>query len=363
MVEAAAPGGEFATPDGIRVVSAAGEGERSQWFRAEQVRLERFIALKRLRRPLAENPRFLEAFLEAGRQAATMVHPSALPIINVFPRHQCIAVQWCRGTPLKNLTGKLEPLRAALVGEAVLDCLSSLHATGRCHGNIIPGNVFLGDAGGVWLDDFFQPPVMTAAGETFVGERRFLAPECLSASVMDWRTDIFSLGCVLDEVMAGERPRELAGVVEAMRALDPNRRGESPQAVLTALRRFRQQEEARKGLEQASGRRKRMYRRVPAEFDVSLRRRSATPGETAVILMKIRDIGESGVFVETNDDLIGVGSILELDFTLKGAGGQVHAFGVVRWKSAPPMPKGVGVQFMEVDQAGLARLRKFLENR
>lgn len=363
MADAADPADEFVAPDGIRIVSLVGEGRRSQWYRAEQVRLERFIALKRLRRPLAENPRFLEAFLEAGRQAASMVHPSALPIINVFPRHQCIAVQWCRGTPLKELTGRLEPLRAALVGEAALDCLSSLHATGRCHGNIIPGNVFLGETGGVWLDDFFQPPAMSWETERFVGERRFMAPEWLSASILDWRTDVFGLGCVLDEVMTRERPRDLAEVVESMRALDPARRGESPQAVFAALRRCRQQEEARLGRESGASRRKRMYRRVPAEFDVSLRRRSATPGETAVILMKIRDIGESGVFVETEDDLIGVGSILELDFVLKGAGGQVHAFGVVRWKSEPPMPKGVGVQFMEVDQAGLARLRKFLENR
>lgn len=77
----------------------------------------------------------------------------------------------------------------------------------------------------------------------------------------------------------------------------------------------------------------------------------------------MRDIGESGVFVETDDELIVIGSILELDFTLKGVEGNVHAFGIVRWKSSPPMPRGVGVQFMEVDQAGLARLRKFLESK
>ena len=113
----------------------------------------------------------------------------------------------------------------------------------------------------------------------------------------------------------------------------------------------------------AISRRRRMYRRVPGEFDVSLRRRTATPEETAVILNRIRDIGESGVFVETDDEFIGVGSIIELDFTLKGVEGNVHAFGVVRWKSSPPLPRGVGVQFLEVDQEGLARLRRFLDSK
>jgi hypothetical protein len=123
-------------------------------------------------------------------------------------------------------------------------------------------------------------------------------------------------------------------------------------------------EEARSNSDSARKRRQgRKYSRVPAEFDVSLRRRSATPGETAVILNKIRDIGENGVFVETDDELLTIGSILELNFALKGAEGNVHAFGIVRWRSEPPMPRGVGVQFLEVDQEGLQKLRQFLDGK
>lgn len=357
-------GPEFAEPDGIKVMERVGVGRRSLWYQAEQTRLERAVALKCLRPFLAESAQFAEAFFEAGRHAATIIHPAALPIINVYPRQHCIAVQWCGGISLKDLARPLDAVKAACVGAVAMDCLSALHATDRSHGNLTPGNIFLDDFGGVWLDDFFQPPIMTDGERLFRGESRYIAPEVLSSGVTDWRSDVFSLGCVMNECLAGTKcSREMTELLEFMRALDAGRRGESPLTVLTAIKRVRKIEEARLGVEPPVSRRKRMYRRVPGEFDVSLRRRSASPEETAVILNKIRDVGESGVFVETDDEFVGIGSILELDFTLKGVDGNVHAFGVVRWKSAPPMPRGVGVQFLEVDQEGLARLRRFLDNK
>ena len=355
---------EFSEPDGHEFVARAGVGRRSQWFQARQVRLDRMVALKYLRPFLAESPLFQQMFLDAGRQAAVIVHPSALPIINVYPAHHCLAVQWCPGRPLRELAGALDPVATARVGEVVMDCLASLHATDRCHGNLTPGNIFLDDDGGVWLDDFFQPPIMNDGLREFRAEQAYVAPEFIQSGRLDWRTDVYSLGGVLDSLIdRKERPRELAGIIEAMRALDPARRGETHGTVRSVLGRVRRLEESRLGVEPGGRRQKRRYRRVPGEFAVSMRRRSATPDETAVILNRIRDIGESGVFVETDDALIVVGSILELDFALKGVEGNVHAFGIVRWVSLPPMPRGVGVQFVEVDQSGLRRLRQFLEEK
>jgi serine/threonine protein kinase len=344
-------------------VAPAGAGGRSQWYQATQLRLNRTVALKFLRPSLAESEFFLECFFQAARQAATIVHPSALPIINIYPAQRCLAVQWCKGRPLRECSGALSPHRTAAVGETVLECLASLHATGRCHGNLSGGNIFLDDSGGVWIDDFFQPPVMDDGERLFRGSHAHMAPELLQTGRMDWRTDVFSLGCILNTLVDGQdRPREMAGIIEAMRALDPSRRGENAAQVREALGRVRRLEESRRNATSIRQQRRRRYRRVPAEFQVSLRRRSATPGETAVILNKIRDIGESGVFVETADELLSIGSILELDFALRGVGGKVHAFGIVRWRSEPPLPSGVGVQFLEVDQAGLRQLREFLDD-
>ncbi len=350
-------------PDGLRLLERVGVGRRSQWFRSEQVRLNRVVALKVLRPFLGESPRFRESFLEAGRQAAAMVHPAALPIINIFPRQNALAVTWCAGAPMKERIGVLDSIHVARVGEVVMDCLSSLHATGRCHGNLSGGNIFHDDAEGVWLDDFFQPPVMADGERMFRGDYRFIAPEFFARGLLDWRSDIFSLGAVLAEVLTRTNAMpELLDCLERMQSLRPEDRAGSPHEVLSRFKGIRRAEEDKTG-KGATIRRRRMYRRVPGEFEVNLRRRSATPEETATILMRIRNIGESGVFVETADDLLVVGSIIELDFGLKGVEGNVHAFGVVRWKSAPPMPRGVGVQFLEVDQAGLTRLRRFLEDK
>lgn len=352
---------DIEAPTGLRFLSTAWTGRRSRWIQAEQISLGRTVALKFLHPALAENERLREMFFNAARQAAAIVHPAALSIINIYPQHHCIAMQWAKGTPLRDLREKLGLLRICSLAESIMDALSALHATARCHGNLSPGNIFVGE-NEVEIGDFFQPPLLNEGDFSFVGEKKFMAPETLAGVPPNWTTDIYSLGKVLNFAFdPQQKSEEAAALIATMHADDPNQRGVSPQAVLDAIRNLRRTAEAKLGRDAATTRRgKRMYRRVPGEFDVSLRRRSATPDETAVILMKIRDIGESGVFVETDDEFIGVGSILELDFSLKGVEGNIHAFGVVRWRSSPPLPPGVGVQFVEVDQIGLAKLRQFL---
>lgn len=364
-----APDHEFpnGAPDGLEIIDRVGAGRRSIWYRARQVRLDRDVALKCLRPELAESEAFQRAFLDAGRQAAAMVHPAAAAIINVYPRHHAIATNWLSAKTLADRREDVGAAGAARIGVVVMDCLASLHATGRCHGNLSPGNVLLDDSDGVWVADFFQPPVMNDGARTFRSGQRHIAPEVISGHRgTDWRSDVFSLGSVMHgivEASEGGCCDEFLQVLEVMRAVDRDKRGESPPAVLASLRKIKRLEDARVGKNPNTIRRRRMYRRVPAEFSVSMRTRSASPGETATILNRIRDLGESGVFVETDDDLVVVGSIIELDFELKGVEGRVHAFGVVRWKSAPPLPKGVGVQFMEVDQDGLARLRRYIDSK
>ncbi|MCC8180284.1 MAG: PilZ domain-containing protein [Planctomycetes bacterium] len=352
-------------PDGMRLERRVGSGRRSLWFRAEQVRLARPTAMKYLNPELAASEAITEAFFEAGRQAAVIVHPAAVPIFNVFRPELCIAMQWCEGDSLSQVGGNLSALAVASIGSAVMDCLSSLHATGRLHGNLSPGNILLGKTNSVWIDDFFQPPIIVDGDVRYSGDENYIAPEIVAGETGNWRADAFSLSRVLAPMLARDADAdELRALLAKMSSDNPFERGDAPERVAAAFAAIRRAEEAKIGGGAAQLQRSaRRYRRVPAEFNVSLRKRSATPEETATILMKIRDIGESGVFVETTDPAITVGSILELDFSLKGIDGNVHAFGIVRWMSCPPLPPGVGVQFVEVDQAGLARLREFMRGR
>jgi serine/threonine protein kinase len=339
-------------------------GWRSDWFEAEQPRLSRRVALKCLRPEFAADPVVREGFFEAGRRAAMITHPASIPIINLYPGENRMAFELARGKPLRELAGSLPPFRLARMGEVVMDCLAVLHATGRSHGCLSPGNIFLDGQSGVWLTDFFQPPILAPGGAARVGWPDFTAPEILAAApaAEGWRADIFSLGKCLafasgpDAAASG--PLSLAATLAAA---DPARRGETPQDILAAFREMRLREEKKAGIAAWEIRRgRRLYRRVPTEFDTTLRRRSATPVETASLLSRIRDIDENGIFVGTGDELIGVGSILELDFSLRGTEDKIHAFGVVRWMSSPPNPKGAGVQFVEVDRESLAKLRNFL---
>lgn len=350
-------------PDGFRLHYRIAVGKRSQWFEAEQIRLARKVAIKFLHPELAGVDGLAEAFIDAGRQAATLVHPAALNIINVHLPERCIVMQWCGGKSLSETPAILHPAAAALVGAAVMDCLSSLHATGRSHGNLTPGNIFLDNAGKVWLGDFFHPPILDCNPPMLIGDSRFIAPEVLAGGEPDWLSDAYGLASAISFALSSEiEAPGLQELLNRMRFPQPRERGENPEQVRDVFLRLHQAEKEKAGLARSDSRGKRLYRRVPAKFDVSLVRRSASPGETAVILEKTRDIGESGVFVETEDELICVGSILELEFSLKGVEGDFHAFGIVRWRSAPPLPPGVGIQFVEVDEASVLRLRRFLDN-
>ena len=356
----------FLEPEGMSFKSRLAAGRRSHWCLAEQVRLGRPVALKTLRPELAADAGFRESFFEAGRQAANLRHKAAVPVINIYERENCIAMSLADGRPLLDLGGSLDALSLADTGAEVMDCLALLHATGRWHGNLSPGNIFFRNGAGVWIGDFFQPPIMSSKDFSFSGDHRFIAPERVSGGAGDWRSDIFGLGACLSHAAA---PEALSGwlgrFLDRLRSPDPADRGASPEHVASVFQSLRKQELRDGGGpagENTILRRRRLYRRIPAEFEVSLRRRSATPSETVAILMRVRDVSESGVFVETDDPLITVGSVLELDLALRGQGGNVHVFGVVRWRSSPPMPEGVGVQFVEVDQEGLNKLRRYLSS-
>lgn len=357
-----ANGHDFPALKGIEAVSLHTLGRRSEWLLGRQTTLARNVAIKRLRAELAGSFDMRDAFIRAGRQAAAIVHPSALSIINIYPDHDAIVTEWCSAAPVRELSGQLAGLPVAAMGVMVLDGLAALHATGRCHGNLTPGNVFRDADGTVRVNDYFQPPVMPGERPTKV-EEWFIPPEVMDGAEPDWRSDLFSLGRIL-EFACGSRGAqgEAADVIADFVRLDPASRSATPADAHQRLLRAKNIEERRDGFVSTELRRKRrQYRRVPAELSVSVKKRSATPVETGSILSKVKDIGENGVFVAAEKPMP-IGSIVELHLTIPDNGGKVHAFGLVRWISQPPMA-GMGVQFVEIDAEGIAALRHYLSDR
>lgn len=351
------------TLKGIRIGQVYRTGRRSDWLYGEQVLLERKVAIKCLHPELAADDAVRAAFFNAGRQAAVIVHPSALGIINISSEHNVIVSEWCDDPSLADLPGKIPAIDAIRITISALDCLAGLHATGRAHGNLIPGNLFLStETATLRIGDFFQPS--TLADPAFTAGLGYCSPLLRSGTEADWRSDLYSIGKIMLACLNHHDASDSTIALFERLAVDEPLAGfASPLQALDELRQAKSGEERLHGMAtRAFIRRHRQYRRIPAEISVAVKKRSASPVETGQILSRIQDIGENGVFVATEHPMP-IGSIVELDFSLVKDGGRIHAFGLVRWLSEPPQAAGMGVQFVEVDEQGIRTLRDFVQKK
>ncbi len=258
---------------GIEIQSIHKVGNRSEWFVGMQTMLGRPVAVKRLKADLAASFNVRESFINAARQAASIIHPNALSIINIFPDQDVIISEWREADSMRDLGGKLSGLHVAKVGISVLDGLASLHATDRAHGNLTPGNVFLDIDNKVRINDFFLLPVIECGNQTFIADEHFTAPEVLNGQQPDWRSDIYSLGKLLRFLIGpAERPGEMTKAIEQMCDPTPDNRADSPWDAYQNLTKARRFEERRRGFSSTSlVRRRRQYRRIPAELSVTVK--------------------------------------------------------------------------------------------
>jgi serine/threonine-protein kinase len=204
---------------GYRIEALLGRGGMSVVYRAEDTRLKRKVALKLLAPDLAEDERFRERFLRESRVAASLDHHHIVPIYEAGETEGLlyIAMRYVEGTDLKRLLakeGRLAPARAlALLGE-VADALDAAHERGLVHRDVKPANVLLTTQGGsehCYLADFgltketSSESGLTETGQ-FVGTADYIAPEQIERKRVDGRADLYALGCILYECLAGELP-------------------------------------------------------------------------------------------------------------------------------------------------------------
>jgi serine/threonine-protein kinase len=221
------------------VLELLGAGSSGAVYLAEDVMLERRIALKILGPEFASDERFRERFLRESRLAASLEHPNIVPIHAAGEADGAlfIAMRFVEGRDLRGLlkrVGRLAPERAVAIVSQVAAALDAAHAKGLVHRDVKPGNILLAAVGGgelAYLADFglakHAATAMSLTGErTFVGTVDYIAPEQVEGGPVDGRADIYSLGCVLYECLAGgppfERENELA-VIHAHLAVPPPR--------------------------------------------------------------------------------------------------------------------------------------------
>ncbi len=204
----------------FQVIRQLGRGGMGVVYLVLDERLGRQVALKVIAPDLAHDREFQERFEAEARSAAAIEHPNAVPIYSAgsFDDNLFIAMRFVEGTDLRESlaeSGPLSPAAAATVISEVAAALDAAHAAGFVHRDVKPANILLTDApgrGAAFLTDFgltrgldATQTQLTGTGQ-WIGTLDYVAPEQMAAGRVDARTDIYSLGCVLYEMLTGSVP-------------------------------------------------------------------------------------------------------------------------------------------------------------
>jgi serine/threonine-protein kinase len=193
-----------------------GTGGMADVFVAEDTRLARQVAIKVLRSDLARDPSFVARFRKEALAAAGLNHPGIVAVYDSGDEPApYIVMELISGHTLRELIHKGErvPLKRALeIGEGILAALEYSHHSGIVHRDIKPANIMITDHGDVKVMDFGIARALADLGATLtstwnvVGTAQYLSPEQALGEVADLRSDIYSTGCLLYEVLTGQPP-------------------------------------------------------------------------------------------------------------------------------------------------------------
>jgi len=211
---------------GYRLVEPIGEGGTSVVYRAEHVRLGRAAALKLLTPSLGEAD-FRERFLRESRLAASLDHPSIVPVYDAGEADDVlyIAMQHIDGSDLKALLvaeGRLPVRRALRIVSQVASALDAAHARGLVHRDVKPANILVGANDRAFLSDFGVVKELSSSSRTrtggFVGTIDYSSPEQIEGRDVDQRADVYALACVFYECIVGTSPFRRSSDVATLNA-------------------------------------------------------------------------------------------------------------------------------------------------
>jgi serine/threonine-protein kinase len=198
-----------------------GRGGMAEVHMGRDVRLGRNVAVKTLRADLASDPTFQARFRREAQSAASLNHPAIVAVydtgedlLNGTPLPY-IVMEYVDGTTLRELLQsgrRLLPERALEIVAGVLQALEYSHRNGIVHRDIKPGNVMLTRSGHVKVMDFGIARAVADVGATMtataavIGTAQYLSPEQAKGEHVDARSDIYSTGCLLYELLVGRPP-------------------------------------------------------------------------------------------------------------------------------------------------------------
>src|SRR3954465_4113617 len=200
---------------GYRIEEVAGRGGMGVVYRAQHMHLGRTVALKLLNPELAASEEFRERFIREARAAAELEHPNIVPVYDAgeVEGRLYLAMKFIEGSDMAHLLEqeeRLTPERAMPLMEQLASALDAAHKNGLIHRDVKPANALLeGDR--LYLTDFCltrrvdSTRPLTATGRA-VGTAPYLAPEQIRGEPLDRRVDVYALGCVIFQCLAGKPP-------------------------------------------------------------------------------------------------------------------------------------------------------------
>jgi len=198
-----------------RLVEIRGTGGMANIYKAIQLSLDRPVALKIMHPHFHTNEAFITRFEKEAKRAAMLQHENIVSIIDYGcdDGEYYIAMEYIDGTNLAEIIRKQRkmPLEVALhICHQVAEGLKYAHGMGLIHRDIKPGNIMLSYDGRVMITDFgiakaSGDSTITSAGQV-IGSPSYMSPEQAAGRPTDHRSDLFSLGIIFYEIVAGEKP-------------------------------------------------------------------------------------------------------------------------------------------------------------
>ncbi|WP_371781858.1 Stk1 family PASTA domain-containing Ser/Thr kinase [Streptosporangium subroseum] len=207
--------------DRYELDGVVGRGGMAEVYRARDIRLDRIVAIKTLRADLARDHIFQARFRREAQSAASLNHPSIVAVYDTGEDTSegapvpYIVMEYVDGRTLRDLLRadrRLLPERASELVDGILRALDYSHRGGIVHRDIKPANVMITRNGDVKVMDFGIARAMADSAATMtqtaqvIGTAQYLSPEQARGERVDARSDIYSTGCVLYELLTGQPP-------------------------------------------------------------------------------------------------------------------------------------------------------------
>ncbi|MGH3553999.1 MAG: Stk1 family PASTA domain-containing Ser/Thr kinase, partial [Mycobacterium sp.] len=198
-----------------------GFGGMSEVHLARDVRLHRDVAVKVLRADLARDPSFYLRFRREAQNAAALNHPAIVAVYDTGEAETAagplpyIVMEYVKGVTLRDIVhtdGPMPPQRAIEVIADACQALNFSHQHGIIHRDVKPANIMISTTNAVKVMDFGIARAIADSGNrvtqtsAVIGTAQYLSPEQARGDAVDARSDVYSLGCVLYEILTGEPP-------------------------------------------------------------------------------------------------------------------------------------------------------------